>query len=94
MKGVVFSIELLGAIVITVITVGVLYFWFSGTGEVQPASPNPPEVECRSHSDCSSNSNGELCMSIQTSPTFCGCLDDSNCLTGRECINNICVAVV
>lgn len=43
-------------------------------------------VECEYNSDCLSK---ELCLSINGDDYFCGCLEDSDCLSG-SCIGNEC----
>ena len=88
MKG--FVLEVLQMAIVAVLTVSVIYFWFSGKGRVEPAPLTYVEVECKSHVECTGNSNGRNCLSVSDSPTFCGCIDDSECGIGR-CIENKCV---
>ena len=62
--------------------------------KVQASGYTPPveKVECRTNSDCNQNNNGHLCMSIDSSSGFCGCLTDGfpDCTGGRRCVFNKC----
>jgi hypothetical protein len=74
-----FVLEVLQMAIVAILCVSVIYFWFSGKGRVEPAPLTYTTVECKSHVDCTGNSNGPDCISNFDSPTFCGCLDDSEC---------------
>ncbi|MFQ6020962.1 MAG: hypothetical protein ACE5J4_03010 [Candidatus Aenigmatarchaeota archaeon] len=84
-----FAIETMAMVVLAIMVLGVLYLWFSGEAKVQPAALTPKKIGCDNHLDCSENPDGKYCISIQNSPTFCGCIDDSDCDIGF-CVNNKC----
>lgn len=86
-----FVLEVLQMAIIAVLTVSVLYFWFSGQGKVEPAPINYVQVECKTHVDCTGNPEGPDCLTVYDSPTFCGCLDDTECGTGK-CVEDRCVS--
>jgi len=84
--------EMLLIVVVGVIVVLVMYQFFVGSGSAEP----PPITQsgkptCRENSNCDNNHNGKLCMSVQGSSYFCGCLDNSDCpLSGQQCLREGC----
>ena len=66
---------------ITVLLAGMFYLWFTGRASAEPALPSEARPACTSAYDCPL---GMVCMSLDGSAVFCGCLDDSQC-TGGEC---------
>ena len=89
MKGF-FTQELLAIIFVAVLVVGVLMLWFTEEARVKPDYVGSQPTGCEKSSDCSGEETGSLCLSIQSSPTFCGCIDDNDCETGKTCTDNRC----
>ncbi len=76
-------------VVLAVVVIFVMYNWFSGTASAQETSWQPYNnaagKECTSNSECVTNPDGTLCISMTGSSFFCGCLDDLDCIAGRIC---------
>jgi len=87
MSGFKFGIEIVIALILVVI-VFKFHLDFVISGKIQSGGLVTPieQVKCKTSSDCP---NPELCLSINYQPNFCGCLDDSDCPSGK-CIYNKC----
>ncbi len=89
------SVETLGAVVIVVITVGVLLSIFRGSAPTSSTSggeENAPSLGgCQSSDECKENSDGSLCININSGNYFCGCLEDKDC-GGKKCVENKCTS--
>lgn len=78
--------------IILFIVVGAFYYMLlSPSNTVQAGGYTLPQqtVNCKTNSNC--NSDNPLCISFGDQPTFCGCLDDTYCDSGKNCVYNRCV---
>jgi len=79
--------ELVVAVIIAIVILG----WgasFIIEGQVEGSSSGGFQyVECNYNDDCPGN---QLCLSVDNSEYFCGCLEDNNCFDDQRCVNNEC----
>ena len=77
--------------VILAVIAAVVFYNLVNPERVQAVGYTPPveKIECEVNSDCSTNNYGQLCLSINNQKSFCGCLEDIDCL-GTECFYNTC----
>ncbi len=87
MKGFEAGSEIVIAIFLTIIVLAFLInFLFTERIQAGDSGSLKEEVKCKTHSDCPP---GQLCITINDQPRFCGCLDEDDCL-GEDCIYNMC----
>jgi hypothetical protein len=92
-KGIEWPINLLGAVILLIIAVGL--WWSALSLDRGIESENPvDEAICRTPKDCASNVDGSKCLVIYADyvTPFCGCLTSDDCMEGYYCgSNNKCV---
>ncbi|MFH1229382.1 MAG: hypothetical protein V1678_03080 [Candidatus Aenigmatarchaeota archaeon] len=86
-----FSMSIAVGVILLIITIMlgtnlVLVDTVQASGAVAPKI----SVKCTVNSDCSTSSNGHLCMVINNQDGFCGCVEDLNCGGGKSCVYNAC----
>ena len=87
MSGFIFGIEIVIALILVVI-VFAFHLNFVLAGKIESGGVTIPteQVKCKERSNCD---NPEICLSINHQSNFCGCLDNSDCSSGK-CTFNEC----
>jgi hypothetical protein len=91
-KGIEWSINMLGAVILLIIAVAL--WWSALSLDRQIESEDPvDETICRTADDCANNVNGGKCLVIYTDyvTPFCGCLTSEDCTEGYCGSNNKCI---
>jgi len=87
MKGYELTIYVIGAAVIFIIAVGLVWGYVTGNLKKsgKPVNPAIQSDICRSDGDCDTNPNGALCIQVYPGnfTSFCGCVINEDCLNRR-----------
>lgn len=90
MKGYELTIYVVGAAVIFIISIGLVWGYVSGNlrKSGKPTNIAIASNVCRNHEDCSTptiNPNGALCIQIYPGnfTSFCGCIINEDCINRR-----------
>jgi hypothetical protein len=85
--------QVMGGVILLIFVALVVWGWMTGAVKGSSAEPEKEtQSVCRANDDCQLNKNGTQCIIVYPGDflRFCGCLSNSDCISGICGSNNRC----
>lgn len=82
MRGAV-PVELMAAVILGAVVAGVFFMMFFTKADITTARASVVGGVCEAHTNCQGDPDGKLCLSINSGPRDCGCLENADCPSNR-----------